>query len=64
MLLRAIGHILSCKDATRLLSQAQDRPLSSFRRWRLSLHLMTCDACTRFERQLEFLREALRRYRT
>ena len=45
----AIRHILSCKDATRLLSQAQERPLSSFRRWRLKLHLMTCDACTRFE---------------
>jgi hypothetical protein len=61
---RALGHILSCKEATRVVSQAQDRPLSAFERWKLGLHLKVCDACTRFERQMHVLRDALRRYRT
>jgi hypothetical protein len=61
---RALGHLLSCKEASRKLSRAQDGPLSGFERWRLRMHLAVCIACTRFERQLRFLREALQRYRT
>ena len=35
-----------------------------FTEWaRVRLHLLFCDACTGFERQLRFLREALRNYR-
>ncbi|MEO8485643.1 MAG: zf-HC2 domain-containing protein [Betaproteobacteria bacterium] len=63
MLRRLLGHLLMCKDATRLLSRAQDEPLSSFQRWRLDAHLMACDLCARFESQLRFLREAVRRYK-
>ena len=56
--------MLSCKEATRLMSQAQDRPLSYGERVKLRLHLVACTACTRFSRQLAFMREALSRYRT
>jgi len=59
-----LGHWLSCKDASRVASQAQERSLSPFERWRLRMHLAVCDKCTRFERQLQFMREALRRYRS
>jgi hypothetical protein len=56
--------MLSCKEATRLLSQRQDRPLTAGERIRLGLHLAVCSACTRFARQLAFMRRALARYRS
>jgi hypothetical protein len=59
---RALGHLYTCKDATRIVSQAQERPLTAIERWKLALHLRVCEACTRFERQMRFLRDALRRY--
>jgi len=63
LLKRALGHILSCKDATHLVSRMQERELGVFSRWALRLHLAVCEACTRFERQMRFLREAMHRYR-
>ena len=64
MVLRRLTHMISCKEATRLLSQAQDRPLSVAERVKLRLHLAVCVACTRFSRQLALMRAALARYRT
>jgi hypothetical protein len=61
---RALGHLYSCKDATRIVSQAQERPLKTIERWKLALHLAVCEACSRFERQMRFLRDALGRYRS
>jgi hypothetical protein len=63
-MLSRLTHMLSCKEVTRLLSQAQDRPLALGERVKLRLHLLVCTACTRFERQLAFMRTALSRYRT
>lgn len=63
-MLRRLTHMLSCKEASRLLSQRQDRPLTLGERVKLRLHLAACTACTRFSRQLAFMREALARYRT
>jgi hypothetical protein len=63
-MLRRLTHMLSCKEVTRLLSQAQDRPLALGERVKLRLHLVVCTACTGFERQLAFMRTALSRYRT
>jgi len=54
---------LSCKDASALLSQAQERTLGPYERLKLRLHLGLCDGCTNFRRQLEFIRAAVRRYR-
>jgi len=53
--------MLSCKDATRLISQAMDTSLPIARRIRLRLHILICKGCTRFERQLLLIREILRR---
>ncbi|MGH8798823.1 MAG: zf-HC2 domain-containing protein [Casimicrobiaceae bacterium] len=58
-----LGPLISCKDASRLISQMQDGTLPRRRRWLVRLHLAWCEACRRFERQLAVLREAIRHYR-
>jgi len=60
----ALGHIVSCKNVSRLISERQERALGRFERWALAMHLAVCDACVGFEKQMEFLREAMRRYRS
>ena len=55
--------MLTCKQVSALLSQAQDRPLGPGERLRLQLHLLVCDGCTNFRRQLDLMRAAIRRYR-
>jgi hypothetical protein len=59
---KALGHIIRCKDASRLVSLQQDASLTSWQRLTLRLHLTVCDACARFERQIAFLRTAMRKY--
>ena len=61
---RTIGHLLSCKDVSRLLSQAEERPMSLWDRLRVKWHLAACSMCRAFERQMTFMREAMRRYRS
>ena len=63
LLKKALGHIVSCKDASHLVSRMQERSLGPLERWTLRLHLAACDAFTRFEQQMRFPREAMRRYR-
>ena len=63
MIHRALGHLLRCKDVSRLVSQGEDRPLTRWERWRLRMHLALCDGCTRFDAQVRFLRGAMRHYR-
>ena len=53
--------MITCKEASRLLSQSMDARLPLWQRARLRLHLAICDACTNFSRQLRLLRGALRR---
>jgi len=55
--------MMSCKDVSKLLSQARERPLSLWERFSLSLHLMMCNGCANFRRQLDFIGAAMRRYR-
>ena len=64
MIRHALGHMISCKDASRLMSRKEDAPLTLWQRLTLRLHLSVCAACTRFERQIRFLRTAMRKYRT
>ena len=52
--------MLSCKEASRLVSQGLDRDLGFFARLRLRLHLAICEGCTNFKKQMDFLRRALR----
>lgn len=54
--------MLSCRDATRLLSQQQDRALTAGERLSLQLHVMMCKGCKNFSLQMPFLRKAMRAY--
>jgi hypothetical protein len=51
----------SCKDTVRLVSESLDGELPLGRRLALRLHLLLCGMCTRFRRNLLFLRAAARR---
>lgn len=51
--------MLSCKEASYLVSQSQERRLHFRERWLLRLHLWMCISCSRFERQLRLLRNAM-----
>jgi predicted anti-sigma-YlaC factor YlaD len=59
-----LGLLFTCKEASRLISQELEGPLPFGRRMRLRLHLLECNACRRFLRQVEYLRAAMRRYRS
>jgi hypothetical protein len=63
-MLGRLTHLVSCKEASRLLSQREDRALALADRLRLALHLAVCVACSRFERQLAVMRNAIARYRS
>lgn len=53
--------MLSCKEASRLISQSLDRRLTGWERFGLRLHLMICDVCSRFRNQVELIRAAVKR---
>ena len=55
--------MLSCKDVSRLLSEARERRLGLGERFALRLHLMMCAGCNNFRKQLDFINAAMRRYR-
>lgn len=61
--LKRLGKLVDCRQASRLLSQAQERPLSAGEWLRLRLHILWCVACQRVEAQMRFLRRAMQRYR-
>ena len=63
LLKKVLGHMLSCKDVSHLVSQMHERRLGPVDRWMLRLHLAACDACMRFEQQMRLMREAMRKYR-
>lgn len=54
--------MLSCKEVTHLLSEGQDRQLTMGERVRLEMHLVMCEGCGNFRKQMEFMRTACRRY--
>lgn len=51
--------MLDCKHATQLASQAMEGRLPLRQRIALRFHLLLCDACTNFVKQLQLLRSAL-----
>ncbi|KAF0166063.1 MAG: hypothetical protein FD157_682 [Rhodocyclaceae bacterium] len=54
--------MLSCRQATALMSQEQDRQLALSERIGLRLHVWICAGCSNYRRQLGVLREACRRF--
>lgn len=54
--------MLTCQQVTHLLSEAQDRELRLKEKLPLKFHLLMCSGCNNFRRQMDFLRQAVRRY--
>ena len=54
--------MLSCREASRLLSEARERRLGWRERITLRLHLKVCAGCDNFRKQLDFMSAAMRRY--
>lgn len=50
--------MLSCREATRLMSQQMDRPLGLGEKVSLRFHLTICRGCRNYRRQMDFLRRA------
>jgi Putative zinc-finger len=53
---------LNCKEVSVLLSQTEDRRIGLLERLRLRAHLKVCVGCMNFQRQLNFLRRAIRQH--
>ena len=54
--------MLSCKEATHLMSESQDRQLGLSEKMQLEMHLALCKGCKNFKSQMNFLRAACQRY--
>ena len=50
----------NCKEATRLVSESLDRKLPFHQRIGIRIHLLMCKFCSRYEKQLMFLRKTSR----
>lgn len=53
--------MMNCKQATRLMSQGQDRQLTFPERMRLKVHLIICNGCANYNKHLKLIREAVKR---
>ncbi len=53
---------MKCREAARMLSQAQERKLSMKDRTLLEIHVMICSGCRGFSRQMDVLRKLARTY--
>lgn len=54
--------MLSCKEVTHLVSEAQDRPLTLSEKVQLEMHLAMCKGCRNFKEQILFLKAACKKY--
>jgi len=54
--------MLTCKEVSELVSQSPDRPLSFRERFGIKMHLMMCNLCTRFTKQMQFITKATNKF--
>jgi len=54
--------MLNCRDATRLMSEAQDHTLTLPQRISLKIHTVICKGCKNFERQMNALHQISKSY--
>ncbi len=54
--------MMSCHQATRLISESRERALTLREKLALRFHQSMCAGCRRFDGQVEFLRRASRRF--
>lgn len=55
--------MLDCRALAQLLSQSQDRAPPLAIQARMRLHLMSCQACRNADKQMRFVRKAMRAVR-
>jgi len=53
----------TCREVTRLVLEGEDRRLGWVDRAAIRLHLMICDACPRFAKQVKLMRQAIGQWR-
>ncbi len=53
--------MLTCKNATKLISKSQERPLALKERISLRFHLLICSGCKNYNKQMSFIRRACER---
>lgn len=58
-MIKQLFHI-HCKEATMLLTQQQEQKLSATKRFALSIHLLYCNSCKRFRKQLMIITKSLK----
>jgi hypothetical protein len=58
-----VKNSLTCREATRLLLEDEDRELTTSERLALQVHVKICFACQRFVSQLNLMRRATRAWR-
>ncbi|MBE0473655.1 zf-HC2 domain-containing protein [Rhodoferax sp.] len=54
--------MMNCQQATRLISESQERPLSMTEKLSLKMHVMMCSGCKNFSLQVPFLSKAMKAY--
>lgn len=54
--------MMNCQQATRLISESQDRPLSLSEKLALKMHVLMCAGCKNFSLQIPFLSQAMKAY--
>lgn len=52
--------MLSCKDATRIMSEKLDRQLSTAEKLSLGFHLTLCKGCRNYDKQMAIIHQACR----
>lgn len=55
--------MMNCKNATKLMSQKQDRSISLKERFSLNFHMMMCSGCRNYNKQMDFIRKAMQQFR-
>lgn len=53
----------SCEEMGALISQDLDRPLSPTERWKMRMHVVMCRYCSRFQRQVRTIHQAIAHHR-
>ncbi|HZV61798.1 MAG TPA: zf-HC2 domain-containing protein [Methylophilaceae bacterium] len=53
--------MITCKQASELISQSMDTVLTKRKRLQLRFHLLFCDACCNFQRQVRWLSATVKR---
>lgn len=54
--------MLRCQDISRIASESHERPLSFRERWSLNIHILFCDGCRNFAKQVRLLRRFSRAF--